>query len=763
MLFIIPIINHIHMQKTGIIFSALIMGLACWVSGALAATSATLSLSSVSGDSIRIVAAGDPSQNIRLSYLPSGATTVSSISIGTTDASGNFTTTISSGGYGIPQGSPAYVTINSLQSATALWPSYSSSLVLSSNSANLAVGQNMNITASNALILASNGMNTVVGTSIVGSQLTLTGLTNGTGNLVLCGANAGCATIAVTVGGTAENQVSFSDNNFSVSGTTRKEVNIYGGAIDGYYIKSNTNPNVADISVRSRNNLLVIYAKDQTGVTTVNICSINTPTLCSNLIVTSLGINANTALTFSPNNVILNPGMTQNVTVSGGPDNSYYISSNSNSGVATAVISGNVVTLTGGANAGTNVISVCSTSQNATCGNLNVTVNLNTTAASASTLSFSQNVVSIGQTESTNVTVNGGSGDGYLISSNSNPNVATANIVNNSNIVSISGVSVGSAIVSVCSVMNGSVCSSIYVTVGAQLTGINFKPNPVTLTPSGRQLVVVSGGSGVGKTISSNSNPAAVSAFLNSDGTMLILTGNQVSGNATIVVCSATFSTNCASLTAFNDAPVATPAPATGNTITPPAPVVTIQAQNFADEAANLFNKVGYIQDMTLENQVKVSYTNALVKGKDISAAATDLITIFIAYGTPSTKIIGAGERSGVLNSYLKAYTHLPLTAADWTDLIKIANGRWPSQASATAIESGKAEFRKVYKRDADLNNPNDNAAVSIIAYGLRPTARNVNSEKSAIKSFRSVYGHNPVNALAWDVVRAIAYSGARR
>ncbi|MBI4779186.1 hypothetical protein HY797_01900 [Candidatus Falkowbacteria bacterium] len=61
------------------------------------------------------------------------------------------------------------------------------------------------------------------------------------------------------------------------------------------------------------------------------------------------------------------------------------------------------------------------------------------------------------------------------------------------------------------------------------------------------------------------------------------------------------------------------------------------------------------------------------------------------------------------------------------------------------------------------MKQPNDNAAVTVIAYGLRPTARNTNSEKAAIKSFKTIYGHAPVSALAWDIVRAIAYSGAKR
>ena len=61
------------------------------------------------------------------------------------------------------------------------------------------------------------------------------------------------------------------------------------------------------------------------------------------------------------------------------------------------------------------------------------------------------------------------------------------------------------------------------------------------------------------------------------------------------------------------------------------------------------------------------------------------------------------------------------------------------------------------------MENPNDNAAVTVIAYGLRPDSRNLNSEKAGIKSFKHIYVYNPESAIDWDVVRAIAYSGSVR
>jgi len=138
-------------------------------------------------------------------------------------------------------------------------------------------------------------------------------------------------------------------------------------------------------------------------------------------------------------------------------------------------------------------------------------------------------------------------------------------------------------------------------------------------------------------------------------------------------------------------------------------------------------------------------------------------IAYFIHNGTQTTGIIGAGERGGSIASFRSALSRLPKNELDWQDIIKIANGRWPTQRSLTAENRAKVQFKKVYLRDANMNQANDNAAVTVMAYGLRPANRNMSSEKVAILTFKYVYKKNPVSAEEWDVVRAIAYSGAKR
>jgi hypothetical protein len=61
------------------------------------------------------------------------------------------------------------------------------------------------------------------------------------------------------------------------------------------------------------------------------------------------------------------------------------------------------------------------------------------------------------------------------------------------------------------------------------------------------------------------------------------------------------------------------------------------------------------------------------------------------------------------------------------------------------------------------MKHPNDNAAVTVMAYGLRSARRNMNSEKSAIFIYKRIFKKAPTEAVDWDAVRAIAYSGAKR
>jgi len=146
-----------------------------------------------------------------------------------------------------------------------------------------------------------------------------------------------------------------------------------------------------------------------------------------------------------------------------------------------------------------------------------------------------------------------------------------------------------------------------------------------------------------------------------------------------------------------------------------------------------------------------------------LSDAKKYIIADFIHYGTPTTLILGAGERGGSIASFQSAFARLPNSNLDWQDVVKIGNGRWTTQTSATAEARAKISFKKIYLREPNMKQANDNAAVNIMAYGLRPASRNTASEKIAILSFKYIFKKIPVSAEEWDIVRAIAYSGAKR
>jgi hypothetical protein len=180
-------------------------------------------------------------------------------------------------------------------------------------------------------------------------------------------------------------------------------------------------------------------------------------------------------------------------------------------------------------------------------------------------------------------------------------------------------------------------------------------------------------------------------------------------------------------------------------------------------EVESFVNKFSKKRNMSSESQNRNRYIAPLMSNLEVGEKAQNAMLNFVTYGTPSTFRLGEGERTGVINSFKSAFSKLPENEGDWEDIIKIANGRWPSQTNKETEANAEDAFKKIYLRNPDRNNPNDDAAVTIIAYGLRPGNRNLDSEKTAIRIFRSIYGYNPASATAWDIVRAIAYSGATR
>lgn len=193
-------------------------------------------------------------------------------------------------------------------------------------------------------------------------------------------------------------------------------------------------------------------------------------------------------------------------------------------------------------------------------------------------------------------------------------------------------------------------------------------------------------------------------------------------------------------------------------------PIDSIAAKLKTTKRNVLLEEIQETADRNRELETENSYLNRLLTGQ--LDGNTEAIRHFITYGVDyNTKYLGAGERAAVMYSYRVVFNKLPETAEELADAIKIANGRWPSKRRLEAENKAKNEFKKIYLRDPDMENSNDNAAVIIMSYGLRQRAgnRNLESEQVAIKFFKNIYNHTPITTEEWNIVQTIAYSGATR
>jgi len=177
--------------------------------------------------------------------------------------------------------------------------------------------------------------------------------------------------------------------------------------------------------------------------------------------------------------------------------------------------------------------------------------------------------------------------------------------------------------------------------------------------------------------------------------------------------------------------------------------------------------EVQELRNIIKEQQTQINYLTSLIGNiQTVSTAILSSINTFIAYGVDeNTKKLGAGERAAVMHSFKSAFGKLPEREDEFEDVIKIANGRWPSLRSEAVEQSARRAFRFIYQRDADMNDPHDNAAVTVMAYGLRQRAenRNLESEQAGIAIFRKLYGRLPSSTEDWNIMQAITYSGAAR
>lgn len=173
------------------------------------------------------------------------------------------------------------------------------------------------------------------------------------------------------------------------------------------------------------------------------------------------------------------------------------------------------------------------------------------------------------------------------------------------------------------------------------------------------------------------------------------------------------------------------------------------------------------LRSVVKEQEAEIKFLTKLSSEfKKINNEMKEKLNAFVAYGVDeNSKKLGAGERAAVLHSFESAYGALPDNEKDVEDMVKIVNGRFPSQRSSVAEKQARRTFQEIFKRVANLNNPNDKAAIMVMAYGLRQTAqnRNLESEKKGIETFRAIFNKVPQTTDEWNTMQAITYSGAVR
>ena len=181
----------------------------------------------------------------------------------------------------------------------------------------------------------------------------------------------------------------------------------------------------------------------------------------------------------------------------------------------------------------------------------------------------------------------------------------------------------------------------------------------------------------------------------------------------------------------------------------------------------DILSEVKELRSVIKEQQVQIKYLRGLVRDlQKVASQMQSAIQSFIAYGVDeNTKYLGEGERAAVIYSFKQAFGRLPSDETELEDVIKIANGYWPSKRSLQAEQRALEKFQRIYKRLPDFNNPNDNAAITIMAYGLRQRAvnRNLQSEQKGLAIYQSIFGKLPETTEDWNVMQAITYSGAKR
>lgn len=280
------------------IFSLIFVLAPFGTSVALAATP-TISVSQQGTTGVYITVNGDPNQSVNLYYYNPGSSVIQTVgTIGSTNVSGVFTTTLYTGSYNIPSGANVFVVVNGQQSSLVTWPATAGGPIqLSQTNISLSLGQSAAVSitgaSGNNYYVSSNSNSNVVTTSISGTILSLSGVNTGSSVIQVCSLNgsASCAPLYVTVNsnwyGNTSSQIYVSPSSLTLSPGQSQVVNIQsytsGSFNQGYYIANNGGSQYFTASISG--NSVTVYGNNP-GSGTLNICAQFAVSSCTSLYVT---------------------------------------------------------------------------------------------------------------------------------------------------------------------------------------------------------------------------------------------------------------------------------------------------------------------------------------------------------------------------------------------------------------------------------------------------------------------------------------------
>ena len=229
-------------------------------------------------------------------------------------------------------------------------------VTFSSNSPSVAEGQSTNVNiygpSGVQFYVSSNSQPSKIQANLSGSSLSLTGIASGTSEIKICASTGNCASLTATVTSASSNEsISLSQNSLSLQPGQNTNITVIGG--DQPYSLLPGNNSIAQGTLNG--NILTVNGI-AAGSTNINVCSAGGGCISVAVNVGNSGTVNSSSISLSPSSLSLSVGQTSYVTATGNGD--YYLSGNSSPSVASVLVSGSSVTVTG-KSAGVASITIC--------------------------------------------------------------------------------------------------------------------------------------------------------------------------------------------------------------------------------------------------------------------------------------------------------------------------------------------------------------------------------------------------------------------